>query len=135
MAELDARGLIGQARLALDSAQTVYDAAPACFFSQQASELYLKTYLCFNGVEFPCTHNLVRLVTLCEAKDPQFSTLRADAALMEPFGVDVRYKPEAVALANRSASKVMEASWRIRAFVMERLPELREFDQALRDLR
>jgi len=125
--------LLGQAKLDLESAQTVYDCAPACFFSQQASEKYLKAFLCFHGVDFRQTHDLVALLKLCEMVDRQFDQLLPDAELMKPFAVDVRYKSESVALANRSAAVVMHASWRIREFVMERLPSgMEEFDRAPR---
>jgi len=133
MATITAEELLGQAKLDLESAQSVYDCAPACFFSQQASEKYLKAYLCFRGIDFRYTHNLVELLKLCGSVDEQFAQLLPDTELMKPFAVDVRYKADSVALANRIAAKVMEASWRIHNFVMERLPPaLQEFDKAPR---
>lgn len=41
----------------------------ACFHAPQAAEKYLKAFLLHHGTKFPFTHNLKRLVELCEGID------------------------------------------------------------------
>ncbi len=118
----DVKELLHLARLDLESALTVYDCAPACFFSQQASEKYLKAFLAFHSVKFDKTHNLARLLSLCERIAAEFSQLHGHAQILAPYAVDVRYREPVVAGAKDDAARAMHAGWRIRDFVMARLP-------------
>lgn len=114
--------LLQLARLDLDSAQTVYDCAPACCFSQQASEKYLKAFLAFHSVKFDKTHNLARLLSLCERIAVEFCQLHGTAQILAPYAVDVRYRGPIVASAKDDARAAMQAGWTIHEFVMARLP-------------
>ncbi|OFX14500.1 MAG: hypothetical protein A2Z18_05650 [Armatimonadetes bacterium RBG_16_58_9] len=84
----------GSDLLALDAtfAAEAYDAA--CFHAQQSAEKFLKAFLVHNGVEFPYTHNLSRLVELCGSADESFSTLMPVVEPLTPFAVELRYDSE-----------------------------------------
>lgn len=93
-----------------------------CFHAQQAAEKALRAYLAAHNIEFPFTHNLARLLVLCETVDPHFRSLAAAANLPTPFAVVLRYDndfwPDPAA-----ARRARDAAATVRAFVLDRLPE------------
>lgn len=70
-----------------------YDAA--CFHCQQVTEKYLKAFLQEHGQAFPKTHNLVGLLELCLAVDPDFETFRNPLILLDRYAVRYRYPGDA----------------------------------------
>ncbi|GMU82070.1 MAG: hypothetical protein AMXMBFR47_19410 [Planctomycetota bacterium] len=61
------------------------------FHTQRAVEKYLKGVLVNAGSAFPKIHDLLALIALCAKLDVEFDTVRAAAATLQPFAVDVRY--------------------------------------------
>jgi len=80
--DLAALALALQAGVALDT---------ACFHAQQGAEKFLKAYLLAHGIQFPFTHNLARLVILCQAHEPVFASLIDLATALTPYAVELRY--------------------------------------------
>jgi len=60
------------------------------YHAQQSVEKYLKAYLLFFGVEFPYTHNLLRLLDLCPEKDTWAGKMSSLQKLI-PYAVSTRY--------------------------------------------
>ena len=63
---------------------------PSCFHSQQAAEKYLKAYLTWRQVEFPKTHSIREILNLVKTVDEDLATNLLPAAVLTPYGVDVR---------------------------------------------
>ena len=60
------------------------------YHAQQSVEKYLKAYLVFFGVDFPYTHNLMRLLELCPEKEDWSENLEKVEKLI-PYAVSTRY--------------------------------------------
>jgi len=77
--------------VALDASRDAgaYDAA--AFHAQQAVEKLLKAYLVKVNIEFPFTHNLARLVELCQIADITFVDLLPIVEPLTPYAVELRY--------------------------------------------
>ncbi len=93
----------------------------ACSHAQQAAERLLKGYLSAYDIDFPFTHNLARLLVLCQARDPAFSSLATLAELLTPYAVDLRcdnrFWPSV-----EVAREARDAALTIKDFVIQRLP-------------
>lgn len=76
--------------VALLSASTALDVV--CYHAQQVAEKYLKAFLIAGDVGFPPTHNLQRLLVLCEEVDPTFASLTPLAEVLTPYAVEARYE-------------------------------------------
>lgn len=61
-----------------------------CFHSQQAVEKYFKAYLAFKGIDFPKTHDVDFLLSLCKASD-QTTFENINLMSLTDFAVSVRY--------------------------------------------
>jgi len=59
------------------------------YHCQQSAEKFLKASLAFNGREFPRTHNIEFLLSLCSEIDNNYSKI--DPGNLTDFGVEVRY--------------------------------------------
>ena len=66
----------------------------ACFHAQQAAEKALKAFLIHAGIEYPFTHNLLKLTKLCATVDGNFAALDATVETLTPFAVELRYDAE-----------------------------------------
>ena len=66
-----------------------YDAI--CFHAQQCAEKYLKARLTEADIEFGKVHDLVALLDLVLAKQPDWSVLSEDLAYLSDFTVSYRY--------------------------------------------
>jgi HEPN domain-containing protein len=97
--------------------QPSYDAI--CFHSQQCAEKYLKGYLTEHAVEFPRTHMLVDLLTLCLEVDQEFESCRQDLEDLNIYGVQVRYPGFDATLP--SAKEAIAVATRVRDFVRRKL--------------
>lgn len=93
----------------------------ACFHAQQAAEKLLKAFLLDRQVAFPFTHDLVRLLLLCEGQDPSFAALLPVAELLTPYAVELRYDGEFWPSPG-IVRDARDAALAIKSFVLERLP-------------
>ena len=93
----------------------------ACFHAQQAAERALKAYLLARDVDFPFTHNLARLLLLCQIQEPAFSSLLALADTLTPYAVDLRYDNDFWPSID-VVREARDAALTIKDFVLQRLP-------------
>ncbi len=91
------------------------------FICQQAAEKFLKAWLVARETQFPFVHDLGKLVSLCAASDLEFERLRAEALMLTPFAVGMRYSAEFWP-AKSDANLALEAAETVRQVVMERWP-------------
>ncbi len=66
-----------------------YDAV--CFHCQQCVEKYLKARLEEAGVNFPKTHDLIKLLGLAITIEPQWTALHPFVVTLNPYAVGYRY--------------------------------------------
>ncbi len=110
--DLTAAELCVEANRALDA---------ACFHSQQAAEKFLKAWLIAHETEFPFVHDLQRLLSLCAGIDPRFASAEAEALLLTPFAVEMRYRAN-LWPTHAEATAAWAAAKRVRQLVMDRWP-------------
>lgn len=98
---------------ALQEAGAVSDAIVG-FHAQQATEKALKAILASRGVDFPFTHNVGLLLQLCEDAGLAVPEALAEADLLTPYGVTLRYgsgSPGTVDRATALALSDQGVSW------------------------
>jgi HEPN domain-containing protein len=62
-----------------------------CFHCQQSVEKYLKARLEEAGINFPKTHDLIKLLGLAVTVEPQWVALHPLVAVLNPYAVGYRY--------------------------------------------
>jgi HEPN domain-containing protein len=62
-----------------------------CFHCQQSVEKYLKARLKEAGVNFPKTHDLIKLLGLAVKVEPQWVALHPHIAVLNPYAIGYRY--------------------------------------------
>jgi HEPN domain-containing protein len=62
-----------------------------CFYFQQASEKYLKSFIIAQELDFRKIHDLPLLLKICSSKDSSLEEIREDCEYLNPFYVDARY--------------------------------------------
>ena len=62
-----------------------------CFHCQQSVEKYLKARLEEAGVNFPKTHDLIKLLGLAIAVEPRWVALHPLIATLNPYAIGYRY--------------------------------------------
>lgn len=86
----------------------------ACFHAQQCAEKYLKALLVFRGRDFPKTHDLVALSTLCEQAGIIVPIDPDDLDRLSAYAVRVRYPGEEPFL--EEARAAMQIAGKVRRF-------------------
>lgn len=66
----------------------------ALYHAQQAAEKALKGFLVWNGVTYPLTHDIRKLMDLCAPVDPSLDAALAVAVGLTQFAVRFRYPGE-----------------------------------------
>jgi HEPN domain-containing protein len=99
------------------------------YHAQQCAEKYLKAYLVFKGVDFPYTHNISRLLELCNEHGGWAETLQ-DAEELTPFAITARYPGIEEEVTKEEALRAIEIAscvrQRVRAVLLQEgmnLPE------------
>lgn len=64
-----------------------------CFHAQQAAEKAIKAILIYQGIDFPYTHNLQRLIELLP-NDMRKSEIIAQISVLNPYAIQTRYPGE-----------------------------------------
>ena len=62
-----------------------------CFHAQQAAEKYLKAYLVSKQINFPKTHDLKALLSLCITMHPFFTEINESAIRLSDYAITPRY--------------------------------------------
>ena len=91
----------------------------ACFHCQQAVEKYFKTYLVYNKVEFPKTHNLDLLQQMCSDFQPAFAAI--DLKNMEDFAVRRRYPHDFIRPELEETQEFIKATEIVKALVLQEI--------------
>jgi len=91
------------------------------FLSQQSVEKYLKAFLVARRIDFPRTHDIHKLLQLVAATDAPLAASLADADLLTPFGVEVRYPGDKPELLPGGTAEFIELACRVRDAVMAAL--------------
>ena len=97
---------------------------PSCFHSQQTAEKYLKAYLSWRQVEFPRTHSIRELLNLVGTVDEDLAETLAPAAILTPFGVEVRYPGDIPEPSRKETKEALALARKVRDAVTNRLKQL-----------
>lgn len=90
-----------------------------CFHCQQCAEKYAKAYLHHQSIEFPHTHNLAQLLSLCEEQDQSFSTILVEMLMLTNYSVETRYPGRFTGL--EEATSAVETVETVRSFIRSKL--------------
>jgi len=93
------------------------------YHAQQAVEKNLKAYLVLEGVDFPYTHNIARLLELC-AERAQWAVELKDAEELTPYAIGARYPSEQDEVTESDARRAVDIAQRVRAVVRHALTGL-----------
>ena len=95
---------------------------PSCFHSQQAAEKYLKAFLTWHQSEFPKTHVIGELLDLVAQIDPPLADRLAQATVLNPYGVEVRYPGDQPEPEREEGTKALALARKVRDAVLGVLP-------------
>jgi len=95
---------------------------PSCFHAQQAAEKYLKAFLTWHQIEFPKTHAIEQLLDLAKQADAETAASLKDAAVLSPYGVDIRNPGEQPEPNLEETQQAVELARKVRNSVMNALP-------------
>jgi HEPN domain-containing protein len=96
-----------------------------CFHMQQCVEKYLKAFLIFHGQEYPRTHNISALVSLCAQINPSFHELKAwGVHELTRYATAIRYGEEPELPDREGTQRAIELAERVRAFVRDKFAEV-----------
>ena len=99
--------------------------AGGAYNSQQTAEKSLKGFLLLHDQRFEKTHDVRKLLGLCDAIDPAFASLRHDAALLTPYADKYRYPSPVPSKPDEAEYRAaLAAAERVYRFVLAKHPEL-----------
>ena len=93
----------------------------SCYHCQQAGEKALKAYLILKNVEFPFTHDLVKLCNLCMDMDMAFDDLLDACSDLTPYATQARY-PNTSEITELITAAALRKAERILSFVADLVP-------------
>lgn len=91
----------------------------ACFPCQQCAEKYVKAFLTEQDIDFPRSHDLLRLLELCLEADKSFEKFRDTLRRLENYGVIIRYPGLTVPL--EMAHEAHMNATKVRKFIRKKL--------------
>ena len=94
-----------------------------CFHCQQFVEKYLKGFLVSRGLEPPYIHDLVKLIVLCEAENPEYEQIKQKCIALTQYGVQPRY-PGGMQINEEDMFGALRFAEEIKVFIREKAPEL-----------
>lgn len=93
-----------------------------CFHMQQCAEKYLKAFLIFHGKEYPKTHRLAVLISLCAQIDREFERLMGEGVdRLSRYAAALRYGEEFYMPDVDEAQQAIELAERTKRFVLDKL--------------
>ncbi len=88
------------------------------YHAQQCVEKHLKAYLVFHGVDFPYTHNISRLLELCDQNtSTNWVEELKEAEELTPFAITTRYPGQDEEVAKDEAEKTVNVAEHVREVV------------------
>jgi len=109
------------ARHALTMRETPYRLV--AYHAQQCAEKYLKGYLVCLRVDFPYTHNIARLIELCNEHGPSLDEL-SEAEELTPYALTLRYPGEDEEVTGDDAARAVEIAEAVQHAIRKRLSDL-----------
>jgi HEPN domain-containing protein len=91
------------------------------FHCQQAIEKYLKALLICHKIDFPKTHDLVKLLDLSKEKDSFLNGVRKELNLLNPFAVGFRYPGDNIDASE--LKQIVTITKNLRELLLRRLKE------------
>jgi HEPN domain-containing protein len=93
-----------------------------CFHMQQCSEKYLKTFLIFHDKEYPRSHNLEALLTLCLKIDQGFQDLvELGVQELTKYATSLRYGDKFYSPSLEETNQTIVLAEKVRDFVRDKL--------------
>jgi HEPN domain-containing protein len=92
------------------------------YHAQQCAEKYLKAYLVFHHTDFPYTHNMSRLLELCEEK-AEWPESISNAEELTPFAITTRYPGEDERVTKKEALGAIDIAAKVRKVVRTALKQ------------
>ncbi len=93
------------------------------FHCQQAAEKYLKALLTWWEIEFPKTHELVKLIKLIETHDAKLAASLRDVIVLTPYGVELRYPGDRPDATPDEAREAVKLARQVRDAILPLLPQ------------
>jgi HEPN domain-containing protein len=90
------------------------------YHAQQCTEKYLKAYLVYHCIDFPYTHNISRLLELCE-ENSRWPGKIYEAEELTPFAITARYPGEDEKVTKKEALRAMDIAAKVRQTVRKTL--------------
>jgi len=90
------------------------------YHAQQCAEKYLKAYLVFHRIDFPYTHNISRLLELCE-ENSRWPGKIYEAEELTAFAITVRYPGEDEKVAKKEALRAVDIATKVKQTVRKTL--------------
>jgi HEPN domain-containing protein len=104
-------------QLIMEHDQGLFDTV--CFHCHMYVEKSLKAYLLEHGHDLVKTHDLIRLLDLCQQYDNSFHDLKSNCACLNELFVDSRYPGEDLHIAD--AQKAFAAAKYVENFLLGKL--------------
>jgi len=92
------------------------------YHAQQCAEKYLKSYLVLTGTDFPYTHDIERLISLCASAGASTDQL-VEAAELTPYAVFARYPGETDEIGRADAESAVELAATVKQAVRQLLAD------------
>lgn len=86
------------------------------YHAQQCAEKCLKSYLVFHRVDFPYTHNMAKLLSLC-GKHARWTQELREAEQLRPYATTTRYPGEKEAVTRREALRAVRIASRVQKVI------------------
>ena len=90
------------------------------YHAQQCAEKCIKAYLVFQGIDFPFTHNIARLLELCSEKAAWLKEL-SEAEELTPFAITAQYPGEDEAVSKGEALRAVAIADNVRRIIRRSL--------------
>jgi len=95
-----------------------------CFHAQQCAEKYIKGFLTFYELDFPKTHSLEDLVSLCKNIAPKIESELDDIEILSSYGVSVRYPDDLYYdIPEEDAQEAIDLAKKIKRVILKYLQE------------
>jgi len=89
-----------------------------CFHCQQSAEKYFKAVLFANDIEPPNSHDLKRLLEMCQPYNAEFSKLSSNAYVLTRYGVMPRY-PNELGITKEDMKNAIVSAKNVQDFVLK----------------
>jgi len=93
------------------------------YHAQQCAEKCLKAFLVYHNVDFPYTHNIRKLLSLCEKHAAWAQTLR-DAEELTQYAITARYPGEELPVTKQEAHRTVAIAQQVCNQVRDALKKL-----------